>query len=67
MARRVPGCFLWLGQSQPGVDAFAAHHPRYNFNDQALPLGASFWAELVAQVWPLPTPVAAPHAEAALT
>ena len=26
------------------------HNPRYDFNDEILPLGASYWATLVEQV-----------------
>ena len=41
-----PGAFLWLGGGAPGKD-FGLHHPRYDFNDAVLPVGASFWARLV--------------------
>ncbi len=41
-----PGAFLWIGggktDSDPGL-----HHPKYDFNDDILPLGASYWARLV--------------------
>jgi hippurate hydrolase len=29
------------------------HHPRYDFNDDILPTGASYWATLVEQLLPL--------------
>ncbi|EDP65774.1 putative hydrolase [alpha proteobacterium BAL199] len=41
-----PGAFLWLGGGEPGKD-YGLHHPKYDFNDAALPIGASFWASLV--------------------
>ena len=28
-------------------DTADVHHPKYNFNDDAIPHGASYWAELV--------------------
>jgi len=41
-----PGGFVWLGGGAPGKD-FGLHHPKYDFNDAVLPVGASFWARLV--------------------
>ena len=41
-----PGCFVRLG-SGPG---HPLHSPRFDFNDAALPIGASFWARLVETV-----------------
>jgi hippurate hydrolase len=26
------------------------HHPRYDFNDEILPIGASYWATLAEQL-----------------
>jgi hippurate hydrolase len=45
MLRKVPGAYVWLGQ---GSDAHAAslHHPRYDFNDDVLPIGAALLASL---------------------
>ena len=46
MLQARPGAFLWIGggrtDSDPGL-----HHPEYDFNDDILPLGASYWATLV--------------------
>lgn len=40
-----PGAFLFLGQGHgPSV-----HHPRFDFNDAAAPIGASFFARLIEQ------------------
>ena len=49
MLEEVPGCYVWLGT---GGD-FDLHHPKYDFNDDAAPLGASFWVELVESRCPL--------------
>lgn len=44
-----PGCFVWLGTST-GPDQPGLHSPFFDFNDQALPYGASFWVNLVQNV-----------------
>jgi amidohydrolase len=46
MLREVPGCYLWLGASKSG-DNPGLHSPYFDFNDLALPLGASLWVALV--------------------
>ena len=43
-----PGAYLWVGQSG-GPSACSVHNPYYDFNDQILPIGASFFARLVEQ------------------
>ncbi|MGG5818997.1 M20 aminoacylase family protein [Falsiroseomonas sp. HW251] len=47
-----PGCFLRLGQADGAKGAVACHNPRYDFNDDALPVGASWFATLVEQEMP---------------
>ncbi|HET6605909.1 MAG TPA: M20 aminoacylase family protein [Rhodopila sp.] len=42
------GAYLMLGSSRGGDDPLL-HHPRYDFNDEILPVGASWWASLVEQ------------------
>src|SRR3546814_9683367 len=39
MLARRPGAFVWLGGGAPGKD-WGLHHPKYDFNDDALPVGA---------------------------
>ena len=46
MLEEVPGSYLWLGA---GGD-FDLHHPKYDFNDEVLPIGATLWANLVERV-----------------
>jgi amidohydrolase len=46
MLQEVPGCYIWLGAARPGSTE-GLHSPRYDFNDDALPLGAALWIELV--------------------
>jgi hippurate hydrolase len=43
-----PGAFIFLGNgSTAGV-----HHPKYDFNDAAIPAGISYWARLVETAMP---------------
>ncbi|MGB3280001.1 MAG: amidohydrolase [Pseudorhodobacter sp.] len=43
----VPGCFLLLGNGETGAHGQPLHAADYDFNDDILPIGAAFWAELV--------------------
>jgi hippurate hydrolase len=38
-----PGAFIWVGNG----DSAGLHHPKYNFNDDVIPLGTSYWVKLV--------------------
>ena len=46
MLDRVPGCYVNLGNGDT-EGACEVHNPGYDFNDEALPLGASFFARVV--------------------
>jgi amidohydrolase len=43
MLQVCPGAYIQIGNG----DTADVHHPLYNFNDEAIPAGASYWAELV--------------------
>ena len=43
---QVPGCYFIVGNGD-GDGGCMVHNPGYDFNDQALPLAASFWVRLV--------------------
>jgi hippurate hydrolase len=43
MTERVPGCYLIIGN---GEDSSALHNPGYDFNDEALVYGGSFFARV---------------------
>ncbi|HEY1259976.1 MAG TPA: M20 aminoacylase family protein [Stellaceae bacterium] len=45
MLKARPGAMLWLGNG-PGEGGCGLHNTRYDFNDAALPVGASFLARL---------------------
>jgi hippurate hydrolase len=49
MLQAKPGCYVWIGNG-PGEGGCMLHNPRYDFNDEVLPIGASYWATLVEQV-----------------
>jgi len=51
MLQAKPGCYVWLGTGR-GADTPNVHNPYYDFNDDALQIGASYWATLVAQQLP---------------
>ena len=38
-----PGAFIWIGNG----DSAGLHHPKYNFNDEVIPVGTSYWVKLV--------------------
>jgi len=49
MLQARPGAYLFMGIG-PGA---GLHHPAYDFNDEAAPIGASFFARLVETAQPL--------------
>jgi len=42
------GAYLMLGGGKGKHDPLL-HHPKYDFNDEILPVGASWWATMVEQ------------------
>ncbi len=42
----VPGCFILLGNGKSGSQGKSLHSSDYDFNDEILTIGASFWAAL---------------------
>jgi hippurate hydrolase len=45
------GAYIMIGSGK-GQDDAMLHHPQYDFNDDVLPTGASFWATLAEQLLP---------------
>ncbi|KJH70379.1 M20 metallopeptidase family protein [Aliterella atlantica] len=46
----VPGCYFFLGSANPSKDlAYPHHHPRFNFDETALPLGVEIFVRCVEQ------------------
>lgn len=52
MLVRRPGCFIRLGQRHGDAGGVPLHSPIYDFNDEAAPIGASYFAALVEQELP---------------
>jgi len=48
-----PGCFVFIGNGVGETGGCMVHNPHYDFNDDILPIGASYWATLVEQELPL--------------
>jgi amidohydrolase len=51
MLERKPGAYIFMGVGQDDATPML-HSPNYDFNDEALPYGASYWARLVEQQLP---------------
>lgn len=47
LLEHVPGCYILLGNHKEGTEAISLHSPLYDFNDDILPIGASYYVELV--------------------
>jgi hippurate hydrolase len=43
-----PGAFVFVGNG----DTAKLHHPKYDFNDELIPVGCSYWARLVETAMP---------------
>ena len=43
-----PGAFIFVGNG----DSAGLHHPAYNFNDDVIPIGTSYWVKLVETALP---------------
>ena len=42
MLNERPGAFIFVGNG----DSAGLHHPAYDFNDEVIPLGTSYWVRL---------------------
>jgi hippurate hydrolase len=51
MLQAKPGCYVWIGNG-PMENGRSLHSARYDFNDEILTLGASYWTALVETVLP---------------
>ncbi|MBU4612016.1 amidohydrolase [Achromobacter sp. GG226] len=57
MLEKVPGCYIWAGAGDGahraeghGMGPCMLHNGSYDFNDEMIPLGSSYWVRLV-QAW----------------
>ncbi|MBO6781711.1 MAG: amidohydrolase [Alphaproteobacteria bacterium] len=51
MLREKPGTYVWVGNGA-GEGGCMLHNPGYDFNDEVIPIGVSYWASLVEQALP---------------
>ncbi|MEM7121114.1 MAG: M20 aminoacylase family protein [Pseudomonadota bacterium] len=51
MLQEKPGCYILIGNG-PEEGGCLLHNPHYDFNDEVLPLGASYWARLAERALP---------------
>ena len=48
MLEERPGAFIFVGNG----DSAGLHHPAYDFNDEVIPLGTSYWVRLIETAMP---------------
>jgi hippurate hydrolase len=51
MLEQKPGCYIFIGNGDSDGGR-VLHSPHYDFNDEILPIGASYWSRLVEMVLP---------------
>jgi hippurate hydrolase len=51
MLEERPGAYIWLGAGE-AVEGKMLHNTGYDFNDDILPVGASYWSQLVESEMP---------------
>jgi hippurate hydrolase len=56
MLQEKPGCYVFIGNGDGdhrtaghGLGPCNLHNPSYDFNDELLPIGASYWSRLAEQ------------------
>ena len=49
MLQKIPGCYVWLGNG-PGTGGCSLHNPRYDFNDEIIPFGVTYWVRLIERL-----------------
>ncbi|MEN9252628.1 MAG: M20 family metallopeptidase [Thermostichales cyanobacterium HHBFW_bins_127] len=54
---KVPGCYFFLGSANPELGlTFPHHHPRFDFDETALPLGVELFLRCTELYFGIPTP-----------
>jgi len=51
MLKERPGCYIWIGNGTEKGGCHV-HNPNYDFNDEILTIGASYWATLAEDLLP---------------
>ena len=53
MLKEKPGCYVWIGQGTGDKNSphdQGLHHPKYDFNDEVLPLGIEYFSKLAETI-----------------
>lgn len=51
MLQKKPGSYVWLGNG-PSEGGCFLHNARFDFNDDTLATGASYWVRLIERLLP---------------
>jgi len=51
MLQEKPGAYIWIGNGD-GEGSCTVHNPGYDFNDEILPLGATWWVKMAEKSLP---------------
>jgi hippurate hydrolase len=52
MLEKKPGNYIMIGNGDGDLHGCMVHNPHYDFNDDILPIGATYWVELVQELLP---------------
>ena len=47
-----PGNYIMIGNGAGELGSCMVHNPHYDFNDEILPIGATYWVELTRELLP---------------
>ena len=49
MLQEKPGSYIWIGNGD-GEGSCMVHNPGYDFNDEILPIGATYWVKIAEEI-----------------
>ena len=49
MLQEKPGSYIWIGNGD-GEGSCMLHNPGYDFNDEILPIGATYWVNMAEEI-----------------
>ena len=52
MLQKRPGNYIMIGNGEGEHGGCMVHNPHYDFNDEILPIGATYWVELARELLP---------------
>ena len=53
MLQQKPGNYIMIGNGDGELNSCMVHNPNYDFNDEILPIGSTYWVELVKELLPI--------------